>query len=97
MQPQPLASRGYRNQDFFCRKFHGSGRRRRGASSRLQAVRWQKAGGGCRQRQGPPASRQVGARAAGASCSCYNCLANNHYLQMSADEGLANGEAGGLC
>lgn len=45
-QPQPPASRGYRNQDFFGRKFHGSGRRRRGASSRLQAVRWQKAGGG---------------------------------------------------
>ena len=43
------------------------------------------------------AERQVRASARSDSCSCYNCLANNNYLQMSADEGLANGEAGGLC
>lgn len=43
------------------------------------------------------AERQVRASAQSDSCSCYNCLANNNYLQMSADEGLANGEAGGLC
>lgn len=48
---------------------------------------------GCRR----AAERQVGASAPSDSCSCYNCLANNNYLQMSADEGLANGEAGGLC
>lgn len=43
------------------------------------------------------AEHQVRASARSDSCSCYNCLANNNYLQMSADEGLANGEAGGLC
>lgn len=51
-------------------------------------------------RRGPShraAERQVRASARSDSCSCYNCLANNNYLQMSADEGLANGEAGGLC
>lgn len=43
------------------------------------------------------AEHQVQASAWSDSRSCYNCLANNNYLQMSADEGLANGEAGGLC
>lgn len=43
------------------------------------------------------AEHQVQASARSDSRSCYNCLANNNYLQMSADEGLANGEAGGLC
>lgn len=43
------------------------------------------------------AEHQVQASARSDSRSCYNCLANNNYLQMSADEGLTNGEAGGLC